>query len=180
MGEADFGHVPADRLRRAIAFAATFYYALCMKDVRPRDRYGRLLPRGSRDELAHAEKPEEVVSSAREACRRGMMLFDERRFFEAHEFFEYVWKADDVDDQDRWFWKGVTQVAVGCCHAQRGNDRGALALLERAVEHLRDYPSPHSGIDTGALVSVARSVADQVQQQGASANLDFPKFPTAQ
>jgi hypothetical protein len=104
-------------------------------------------------------------------------LFDERRFFEAHEFFEYVWKADDVDDRDRRFWKGVTQVAVGCCHAQRENTCGALALLERAAGHLRRFPSPHRGIDTTALVSVARSVADQVRQRGASDSLDFPKFP---
>jgi len=105
-------------------------------------------------------------------------LFDEQRFFEAHEFFEYAWKAADVGDRDRPFWKGVTQVAVGCCHAQRGNDGGALALLERAADYLRCFPSPHQGIDTAALISAARSIADQVRQRGASASLDFPKFPT--
>ena len=149
-----------------------------MRGVSPRDRYGRLLRRGSRDDLAHAEKPEGVVGSVQEACRRGIALFDEQSFFEAHEFFEYVWKADDVDDGDRRFWKGITQLAVGCCHAQRANDRGALALLERAATHLRSCPSPHCGIDTAGLISMARSVADQVRQRGASANLDFPKFPT--
>ena len=105
-------------------------------------------------------------------------MFDEQRFFEAHEFFERVWKADGVHDRDGPFWKGVTQVAVGCCHAQRENDRGALALLERAAAYLRAFPSPHYGIDTTALISVTRSVADQVRQRGASAELDFPKFPT--
>ena len=69
-------------------------------------------------------------------------MFDAQRFFEAHEFFEYVWKADEVGERDRPFWKGVTQVAVGCCHAQRGNDHGALALLGRAAGYLRRYPSP--------------------------------------
>jgi predicted metal-dependent hydrolase len=105
-------------------------------------------------------------------------LFDEQRFFEAHEFFERAWKADGVHNRDRRFWKAVTQVAVGCCHAQRENDRGALALLERAADHLRGFPSPHYGIDTTALISVTRKVADQVRQRGASATLDFPKFPT--
>ena len=90
-------------------------------------------PVEGKDELAHDGEPEGVVGSAQEACRRGIALFDEQRFFEAHAFFEYAWKADDVDDRDRRFWKGVTQVAVGCCHAQRGNGRGALALLERAA-----------------------------------------------
>ncbi len=28
---------------------------------------------------------------------------DKVLFFEAHEFFEYAWKADDLDDRDRRF-----------------------------------------------------------------------------
>ncbi len=146
-----------------------------MRDVPPRDRYGRPLPPGSRDELAR--EGEEIVGSAREACRRGIALFDEQRFFEAHEFFEDTWNA--AAERDRDFWKGVTQVAVGCCHAQRENRRGALTLLERAVGYLRSFPSPHHGIDTRALISVAQTVADQVRLHGASADLDFPGFPTA-
>ncbi len=107
----------------------------------------------------------------------GVTLFDEQRFFEAHEQFEQVWKAADVDDRDRDFWKGVTQVAVGCCHAQRGNAKGALALLERATRALGRYPSPHCGVDTAELILRARRVADQIEQRGASADLDFPGFP---
>jgi len=120
-----------------------------------------------------------MVASAREACRRGVELFDDRQFFEAHEQFESVWKSPEVLDRDRPFWKGVTQVAVGCCHAQRGNDRGALALLARAVDRLRPFPSPHRGIDTAGLISLAQSVAEQVRRRGASADLDFPGFPSA-
>lgn len=146
--------------------------------MRPRDRYGRVLPQGSRDELAAGGEPTDVVGSAREARRRGIALFDEQRFFEAHELFEYVWKAKDVEDSARPFWKAVTQVAVGCCHAQRGNDRGALAVLERAIGELGRYPAPHGGIDTAALIILAREVAEQIRQRGASADLDFPKFPT--
>jgi predicted metal-dependent hydrolase len=140
-----------------------------MKSSPPRDRYGRPLPRGSRDELAQRKNPDDLAG--------GVALFNEQRFFEAHEFFEDTWNA--ADDRDRDFWKGVTQVAVGCCHAQRENRRGAVTLLERAVGYLRSFPSPHHGIDTRALISVAQTVADQVRLHGASADLDFPGFPTA-
>ena len=122
---------------------------------------------------------EEIVGSVQEVCRRGIALFDEQRFFDSHEFFEHVWKADDVEDRDRDFWKGVTQVAVGCCHAQRENRRGALALLERSAGYLRSYPSPHQGIDTAALLSLTRDVAEQLRQRSASTGLEFPKFPIA-
>lgn len=32
-----------------------------------------------------------------EACQRGIALFDAQRFFEAHECFEYVWKAEELE-----------------------------------------------------------------------------------
>ncbi len=103
-----------------------------MRGVPPRDRYGRPLPRGSRDELDHDGEPEEVVGSAQEACRRGIALFDERRFFEAHEFFEYAWKADDVDDRDRRFWKGVS----------RSPSAAAMLSVETAAARWRSWSAP--------------------------------------
>jgi hypothetical protein len=66
---------------------------------------------------------------------------------------------------------------VGCCHAQRGNRRGSLALLERSVGYLQRFPSPHRGIDTKALIAISQSVARMVRLHGPSANLEFPRFP---
>ncbi|HUH06865.1 MAG TPA: DUF309 domain-containing protein [Egibacteraceae bacterium] len=149
------------------------------ENARPRDRFGAPLPRGAVDELAHRQEPDAVVRSAEEALRIAVTLFDERRFFEAHEFLEYVWKSDEIPEADREFWKGVTQVAVGCCHGQRRNDAGAVALLERAEGYLSSYPSPHEGIDTAALRAVALDVAAQVREHGASPELEFPAFPIA-
>jgi uncharacterized protein len=148
-------------------------------NARPRDRCGRPLPRGARDEMAHAEDPEAVTSSLEEAFARAVELFDEERFFEAHEFFEHVWKSDWVDPDDKEFWKGVTQVAVGCCHVQRGNGRGALTLLERAADYLAAYPDRYHGVDTVALAEAARAVAAQVRTEGASPRRAFPGFPRA-
>jgi uncharacterized protein len=147
--------------------------------TRPRDRFGRPLPRDAPDEMATREEPEEVVSSVEEALHRATALYDDQRFFEAHEFLEYIWKSDAVAAADRDFWKGVTQVAVACCHTQRGNAVGALTLLDRAVEYLAPYPSPHRGIDTERLRADAEAVADQVRQAGASPDVAFPRFPSA-
>jgi uncharacterized protein len=148
-------------------------------NARPRDRFGRPLPRGAKDELAHAEEPEEVAESLEDAFDRAVALFDERRFFEAHEFFEHIWKSDWVDAGDRQFWKGVTQVAVGCCHVQRGNAAGATTLLERAAEYLSGYPDRYRGVDTAALAAAARALAADVRAAGAGPERDFPRFPGA-
>lgn len=147
--------------------------------LRPRDRFGRPLPRGAADEMPDRQAPEDVVGSVEEAFRRGAALFDEQRFFEAHEYLEWIWKTDEVHPDDRDFWKGVTQVAVGCVHTQRGNATGALTLLERAVGYLAPYPSPHHGVDTSALRAAAARVAEAVRSEGPSADIEFPRFPRA-
>jgi hypothetical protein len=147
------------------------------ENARPRDRYGRPLARDAVDELGDRPDPAETVGSVAEALREAVALFDERRFFEAHEFLEWVWKSDEVEPGDRDFWKGVTQVAVGFAHTQRGNDSGAVTLLERAARHISPYPSPHYGIDVEALTTAALAVARRVEQEGASPELDFPRFP---
>ena len=137
------------------------------------------MPQGSPDELADREEPGISVRSIDDALRRAAELFDRQRFFEAHEFLEFIWKAAEIDEDDRAFWKAVTQVAVGCCHCQRRNAPGAVALLERASNQLSGYPSAHRGIDTESLVALARRVAAAVAEHGASPDLDFPRFPLA-
>lgn len=147
--------------------------------TRPRDRFGRPLPRDAADEMPDRVEPDEVVTTIDEALDRAVALFDAQRFFEAHEFFEHIWKHDDVPGVDRDFWKGVTQVAVGCVHTQRGNEVGALTLLERAAGHLQGYPSPHHGVDTARLRAAALELAARVRASGASPACEFPSFPRA-
>ena len=147
------------------------------ENARPRDRFGAPLPRDYPDELAHREEPEDVISSVPEAFAKAVALFDEQRFFEAHEFLEYIWKSPEIDDRDRDFWKGVTQVAVGCTHTQRGNDKGAVTLLERATTYMSPYPPRYHGVAADELAAAARKLAAEVREAGASAQRTFFRFP---
>jgi len=170
-----------------IARRAHVDYARRMRTGRPRDRYGRPLPGGSRNRPCREGQDDAGPAAGdtgagrarswHDACRDGMALFDAQRFFEAHERFEECWRHGDTDEADRPFWKGVTQLAVGCCHVQRGNRRGALALLERARRYLERFPETHRGLHTSALIETSRAVSRQVQRDGASPRLDFPPFP---
>jgi predicted metal-dependent hydrolase len=147
----------------------------------PRDRLGRPLPAGSRDELRSDYDPavaEALPVSA--VLRRVAKLFDERRFFEAHEWLEHLWKSPATPAEDRDFWQGLTQVAVGLCHCQRGNRRGAWVLLERAVGHLRRYPPPHKGIDTTELIAGAERAREALERNPTQGDLTFPPFPLDQ
>ncbi len=149
------------------------------ENARPRDRFGRPLPRGATDEMAGKLEPDQVASSVGEALDHATQLFDAQRFFEAHEFLEWIWKSDEVPEGDREFWKGVTQVAVGYTHTQRGNLDGALTLLDRACRYMAPYPPRYRGVDAVALASGARRVIAEITASGPSPDIPFPGFPRA-
>jgi predicted metal-dependent hydrolase len=121
--------------------------------------------------------PRRVARRPGEAFERGVELFDARRFWEAHEFFEHAWKDERGSAADRDFWKGVTQVAVGFCHVQRGNAPGAVTLLRRAAGNLGAYPSPHLCVDTRRLEREALRVASEIEATGDTGTPTFPRFP---
>lgn len=138
----------------------------------PRDRLGRPLPVGSPDAL-EAFEPQLTGRGPDELVELGARLFDERRFFQAHEAFERVWKSDETPPDDRALWKAATQVAAGLCHVQRGNRKGAASVLEKAARALDRCPAMHRGVDARALASAARRIA----RSASIGATDFPRFP---
>lgn len=147
-----------------------------MSGPRPRDRYGRPLPPGSPD-LLGAGEPDEIAGSIGELIERAIGLFDRERFFEAHELFEHLWNSGEIAEAERGFWKAATQVAVGCCHVQRGNAKGAAALLERAAAGLGASRPPRGLADTPALIEAARDLARRVLERGATRRIGFFRWP---
>ena len=80
---------------------------------------------------------------AEAAVAEAQRLLDGGQAFAAHEVLEGAWKA--APDLERELWRGLAQLAVGVTHAQRGNLRGAAALLARAAERLRSWSAGHPG-----------------------------------
>ena len=94
------------------------------------------------------------MSEFSQRFREGIALFNAEEFFEAHEALEDVWR--ESTGNDRQFFQGLVQVAVGLHHYSTGNKVGAQSVLARALENLRGYPSHYSGI---RLDSVRKDVA---------------------
>ena len=142
------------------------------EQARPRDRTGRPLPYDT-DVTELVEEHE--YGTVDEALARGVELWGEQRFFEAHECLEDVWHQAAEDDRE--FWKGVIQVAVGCVHHQRANHEGCVTLLRRATDYLDPYPATHHGIDAERLRRSARAMATAIETAGATVPHDYPTFP---
>jgi hypothetical protein len=132
------------------------------RNARPRDPSGRPLPRGA----AGVERvPDDLVLGPDEAVTEAQRLLDAGLPFPAHDVLEGVWKS--VPAAERGLWRGLAQLAVGLTHAQRGNARGAVALLDRAADGLRRWTGPApAGIDLDALAGRAEDLARRIGTAG--------------
>lgn len=87
---------------------------------------------------------------------RGAALFDAGLFFEAHEYWEDVWRASRPPE--RTFYHGLVQAAAGRYHAEKGNAHGAAVLLAKARDKLQGFAPRYHGVDVTALLASLESV----------------------
>jgi hypothetical protein len=74
----------------------------------------------------------------------GVALFNEGEYFEAHEAWEDLWSESHGDD--RRFYQGLIQAAVGLCHFVNGNLGGAVKLYQSAREYMSRCPDTMHGM----------------------------------
>lgn len=127
------------------------------RNARARDELGRPLPKGA---PGVPRIPEDAVFTPREALTVGQDLIDRGRAFHAHEVFEAMWKQ--ADEQDRVLWRALAQLAVAITHLQRGNHKGALALLQRATEAIGPLGARYD-VDTTGLAGYADALMADVR-----------------
>lgn len=135
------------------------------RSARPRDALGRPL---SRDAEGDDQLPDQPALPPDTALDVAQQLIDSGRAFSAHEVLEASWKA--APPAERELWQGLAQVAVGLTHMQRGNARGAAALLRRGGQRVAGYAvSPPHQIDAAQVAEWATGLADAIERDGLSA-----------
>lgn len=93
---------------------------------------------------------------------RGIRLFNEGKFFDAHEVLEDVWRAAPAEQKK--FLQGLIQLAVALHHHSKGNAVGALSLLERAARNLAAEPRACRGIHVADLLLSMKQCAAAIEQ----------------
>ena len=109
----------------------------------------------------------------------GIVCFNRRDFFEAHEVWESLWLDEHVG-ADRRFVQGLIQAAVGLFHFGNGNRRGAVKLYGTAKNYMAAYPSPYLGLDSEkSWLDMERCFAElHAAGDAADVRLDEALIPT--
>jgi hypothetical protein len=131
-----------------------------LKPERPRDELGRPQAWDAENRL---DMPDFDHHSLEENHDLGVRLFEEGRYFPAHEAWETAWKqARGTDDAE--FFKGLSQLGAGYVHLLRGNRHGAMTLMRRAANRIVRYPTGHRGIASAAVAERALADAEAVEE----------------
>jgi len=96
--------------------------------------------------------------------RRGVALFNEGRYYAAHEEMELAWRA--TLGEERLFYQGLIQAAVALWRVTRGDATIALTMTCRALPKLRRFAPAFQGIDVARLVNDLLYVRDQLLALG--------------
>ncbi len=110
----------------------------------------------------------------------GIRLFNEHRFFHAHEVWEDAWRSSVGIKRE--FLQGLIQCAVALEHYRRGNPRGVLSLFKTYERHFSSVPPMFLGVDIGEFRRAMRTALAPVldaepQAQRGDITLDLSRVP---
>lgn len=104
-----------------------------------------------------------------EELSNGIELFNQGKFFDAHEVLEDVWRTAPAAQKQ--FFQGLVQVAVAFHHYSAGNRVGMKSVLERAMRNLSAGKESFSGIRLQPLLETLAAWREAQEQDCATAAL---------
>ena len=97
-------------------------------------------------------------------AEEGLRLFNEGKYFEAHEALEIAWLEEQ--GKVRNLYRGILQIAVVYLHAKRRNYNGVVKVYGRSQKWLKDWPEFCRGINVGQLQRDAAAVLKEIENLG--------------
>ncbi|MEX1139451.1 MAG: DUF309 domain-containing protein [Bacteroidota bacterium] len=93
----------------------------------------------------------------------GIRLFNARRYWEAHECWESVWRRRE--EESRIFFQGIIQAAAGFhLIVEKPRPGGASKNLVKGLEKLDLFPERFLGIDVALLRDTIRAALRAIDQ----------------
>jgi uncharacterized protein len=96
--------------------------------------------------------------------RKGIDLFNRRRFYECHEVLEELWTG--ARQPERWFLQSLIHFAVGFHHHQHANNAGASRQLAKGLRKIQSYLPEWGGIQTAHLEREVRRCLATIEAGG--------------
>ena len=97
-------------------------------------------------------------------ARKGIELFNQGEFYQAHEPLEEAWMKTLSPERD--LYQGILQIGLAYHQITRGNYRGSLKMFQRGFRNLSPLGDGLLGIDLAQLLEDARIVEAALRKIG--------------
>ena len=88
---------------------------------------------------------EESTKGFKDSFFVALNLFNNHKWYEAHDAFEEIWNS--LDGDERQVIQGILQVSVSQFHLSKGNLNGATILLGEGLGRIKTRKKINLGID---------------------------------
>ena len=88
-------------------------------------------------------------------------LFNNQKWYEAHDAFEDIWNT--IDGDERQIIQGILQVSVSQFHLSKGNYNGATILLGEGLGRIKNRTNINMGIDLETLCKCLEKLLSKLQ-----------------
>ena len=90
-------------------------------------------------------------------------LFNNQKWYEAHDAFEDIWNI--LDGDERQIIQGILQVSVSQFHLSKGNYNGATILLGEGLGRIKNRTNINLGIDLETLCKSLEKLLIKLQHR---------------
>ena len=99
-------------------------------------------------------------------------LFNNQKWYEAHDAFEDIWNT--VDGDERQIIQGILQVSVSQFHLNKGNINGATILLGEGLGRIKNRINIDLGIDLESFCKCLEELLKKLQYKEELTKEDKP------
>jgi predicted metal-dependent hydrolase len=135
-----------------------------MTERRPQRQIEHLKVRATLERLRAADPRGRCAEPPGDEMLKAIHEFNAGEFFEQHETFELIWRAES--DDIRYLYQGILQVGIGFYHLQSGNYHGAITKLRTGTAMLEYFQPTCRGVDVARLVAEARAAREHLLELG--------------
>ena len=90
----------------------------------------------------------------------GITLFNEKKFYDAHETWEELWSEYRLKDD--LFIQGLIQLSVAFFHITNLNLKGSSNLFKKCLPKLKKFPINHRNINVSEIIICAENSEKKV------------------
>ncbi len=92
---------------------------------------------------------------------KGIELFNDAEFFEAHDFFEEIWSDSPADE--KFFFQALVHVSVASFHLISGKTSGAVSQYGKGIKKLKPYSPVFLNIDVELLINSVEKLLQELK-----------------